>query len=95
MATIAARRTREVVRHVENVLACHLLALCQAAELRGKERLGATRPAFERIRTVSPALEGDRELERDIAAVARLIRDRELLQGLPIQHDVAHVGAAR
>ncbi|MDD9939886.1 MAG: aromatic amino acid ammonia-lyase [Myxococcales bacterium] len=95
MATIAARRTREVVRHVENVLACHLLALCQAAELRGKERLGATRPAFERIRTVSPALEGDRELERDIAAVARLIRDRELLQDLPMQHDVAHVGAAQ
>jgi histidine ammonia-lyase len=85
MATIAARRTRDVVRLTEEVLACHLLALCQAADLRGVERLGvATRLVYERVRAVSPPVTSDRELEDDLSAVALLIRSRELFRGLPL-----------
>ena len=94
MATIAARRTRDVVRLTEEVLACHLLALCQAAEMRGVERLGMTRVVFERVREVSAAVTHDRELEGDIAAVAQLIRSRELFRGLGLTGDSAGVEAA-
>lgn len=94
MATIAARRTRDVVRLTEEVLACHLLALCQAAELRGPERLGMTRVVFERIREVSAAVTCDRELEGDIARVAELIRSRELFRGLGLTCDPAGTEAA-
>jgi phenylalanine ammonia-lyase len=81
MGTIAARRTRDVIRLTETVTAIHLLALCQAADLRGPERLGLTRVIYERVRSVSPVLEDDRELEGDIAAVVRLLRSGELLAG--------------
>jgi len=84
MATIAARRTRDVVRLTEEVLACHLLALCQAADLRGAELLGMTRLVYERVREVSPPVTSDRELEDDVSAVAQLIRSRQLFRGLPL-----------
>ena len=82
MATTAARRTRDTLRLAEQVLAIHLLALCQAADLRGPGGLGRTRAAHQRVRAVSPPLEGDRELDGDIAVVVDLLRDgwlRELL----------------
>jgi phenylalanine ammonia-lyase len=81
MGTIAARRTRDVVRLTESVVAIHLLALCQAASIRGADRLGATRLIYERIRAVSPVLEGDREMENDIAAVVDILRDGSLFAG--------------
>jgi phenylalanine ammonia-lyase len=84
MATIAARRTRDVVRLTEEVLACHLLALCQAADVRGSARLGRTRMVYDRVRAVSPAVSCDRELEQDVSAVVQLIRSRELFRGLPL-----------
>jgi len=94
MATIAARRTRDVVRLTEEVLACHLLALCQAAEMRGVERLGMTRMVFERVREVSAAVTCDRELEGDIARVVQLIRSRELFRGLGLSGGAAGAEAA-
>ncbi|MFE3505519.1 histidine ammonia-lyase [Kitasatospora sp. NPDC059160] len=79
MGTIAARDAASVADLVAQVAAIHLLALCQAADLRGADRLSpATRAAFDRIRTVSPYVDGDRPLDGDIAAVARLIGSGEL-----------------
>lgn len=82
MGSIAARRTRDVVQLTERVLAIHLLALCQAADLRGAGRLGVTRSVYERVRAVSRWLEADRELEDDIAAVVELMRDGSLFEDL-------------
>ncbi|MEX2983604.1 histidine ammonia-lyase [Streptomyces sp. C36] len=74
MATIAARDARTVVELVRQVTAIHLLALCQAADLRGLECLsGPTRAAYELVRSVSPTLDGDRPLAEDIQRVAALI----------------------
>lgn len=84
MASIASRRTRDVVRLTELVIACHLLVLCQAAELRGAQGLGHTRLVVERVRAVSPTLGADRELESDITRVAELVRGRSLFEGLPM-----------
>lgn len=74
MGAIAARQARDVVELAERALAIHLLGACQAAELRGADKLGGARKAYERIRTVSPFVERDRELQQDIYAVAELIR---------------------
>jgi len=88
MGSIAARRTREVVRLTQHVVAIHLLALCQAADLRGPDRLGATRSVYERVRAVAPGVSDDRELEGDIAAVAELVRDGSLFSGLDVEPGV-------
>jgi histidine ammonia-lyase/phenylalanine ammonia-lyase len=82
MGSISARRTRDVVRLTESVVAIHLLALCQAADLRGPERLGTTRVVYDRVRAVSGALDDDRELDRDIAEVTALLRSGALLAGI-------------
>ena len=87
MGSIAARRTRDVVRLTESVIAMHLLALAQAADLRGPDRLGATRSVYERVRMVSRGLNGDRELEDDVTAVAGLVRDGSLFAGLNLDAD--------
>jgi histidine ammonia-lyase/phenylalanine ammonia-lyase len=55
-----------------------LLALCQAADLRGPARLGATRFAHDRVRMVSAPVSADRPLEDDVAAVLGLVRRGEL-----------------
>jgi len=84
MGTIAARRTRDVVRLVENVVAFHLLALCQAADLRGPALLGKTRMVWERVRAVVPQLHADREMDSELAAVVQLLRNGSLLEGLEL-----------
>ncbi|MEV4257292.1 aromatic amino acid ammonia-lyase [Spirillospora sp. NPDC049652] len=79
MGTIAARGARDVVELAVQVAAIHLIALCQAADLRGHEVLSprtATAHAF--IRKHSPALDADRPLADDIARVAETIRSGEL-----------------
>lgn len=74
MGTIAARDARTVVELTQRVAAIHLIALCQAAELRGLACLTApTRAVFDLIRSVSPFVDGDRPLDVDIEAVAGLI----------------------
>jgi histidine ammonia-lyase/phenylalanine ammonia-lyase len=74
MGTIAARRTRDAVRLVERVVAIHLLALCQAADLRDPSQLGRTRLAYEQIRAVARPVDGDRETDVDVEAVVELLR---------------------
>jgi len=83
MATAAARQAAEILELSERICAMHLLACCQAVELRGVEGLGRTSLVWERVRAVSPFVELDRELDGDIERVAELIRSGELLQDIP------------
>jgi len=79
MAPIAARDARTVVALVEEVVAIHLIALCQALELRGLDRAArATRRVHEFVREYVPFVSDDRAMDRDIQAVLRLIRDNSL-----------------
>jgi len=94
MGSIAARRTRDVVRLTESVIAIHLLALCQAADLRGPEYLGSTRSVYDRVRSVSAGVQSDRELDGDIAAVAGLVRDGSLFTGLHLHEPSYAAGLA-
>ena len=79
MGAVAARGARDVIELAERCCAIHLLGACQAADLRGAELLGVgTRAAYERVRAVSPFVERDRPLQRDILDVVWLIRSGEL-----------------
>jgi tyrosine ammonia-lyase len=84
MGTIAARNVRDVMADVFHVLAIQALALTQAQELRGQQKpkqgsSAAFSPAAiavaGQIRTISPALQQDRPLARDIELVAQLLRN--------------------
>ena len=75
MATIAARDARTVVELVQNVVAIHLAALCQAADLRGADRLGlGTRAAYELVREHVGRLDADRRLDDELASLAGAVR---------------------
>ncbi|WP_405628639.1 histidine ammonia-lyase [Streptomyces sp. NBC_01174] len=88
MGTIAARDAHTVTHLVLHVTAIHLLALCQAADLRGPHLLSpATRTAYDLIRTHSPYLDTDRPLDQDIETITRLIADGTLKTALTQQHD--------
>jgi histidine ammonia-lyase/phenylalanine ammonia-lyase len=79
MSAIAARDALGVVQLVEEAAAIHLLALCQALDLRGLEDSASrVRQLHALIRKEAPALEDDRAMEPDINAVLRLIRSGQL-----------------
>jgi phenylalanine ammonia-lyase len=82
MGATAARQARDVIVLVEKVAAIHLIALCQAADLRGVEKLGRTRIVFNRIRDRVPRLDEDREMQGDIEAVVEMLHDGSLTAGL-------------
>ncbi len=75
MGAIAARDARTIVELAQNIAAIHMIACCQALELRGVERCSPrTREAFELVRRQVRFLDGDRYLDEDIAAVVEMIR---------------------
>jgi histidine ammonia-lyase len=75
MGTIAARDALRVLELTERVAAIHLIALCQAVDLRGP---ATCRPASvavrDLVRDVVPFTEVDRRHDLDIERVAELIR---------------------
>lgn len=80
MGAAAARSARDVVELAERCCAMHLLGACQAADLRGADRLGeGTGAIYRRVRQLSPFVERDRPLADDIRAVAEMIRSGRLL----------------
>lgn len=81
MGATAARQARDVVALTEKVAAIHLLALCQAADLRGVDGLGGTRAIYDRVRAVVPTVQTDREMAGDIAAVLDLLHAGMLTSG--------------
>ncbi|HJD85321.1 aromatic amino acid ammonia-lyase [Kitasatospora aureofaciens] len=86
MGTIAARDARSVVELVQRIAAIHLIALCQAADLRGLDELSPpTRAAHDAVREVCAFLDGDRPLDDDIERVATLIHSGRL-RGVVEQH---------
>jgi phenylalanine ammonia-lyase len=83
MGTIAARDARSVITLTQQVTAIHLLALSQAADLRGEGGLNpALRTAHRLVREVSPFLDADRPMQGDVARVAKLVASGALQQAL-------------
>ena len=82
-----ARQARDVVALVEKVAAVHLLALCQAADLRGPGLLGQTRVVYDRVRSRVPVVEADREMDVDIATVVETLHGGTMLAGVVREAD--------
>ena len=75
MGAIAARDARTIVELAQNIAAIHLIACCQALELRGVQRCGPrTGEAFRLVRARVAFLDADRYMDDDIAAVVDLIQ---------------------
>lgn len=79
MGTISAREALRICELAERVAAIHLLALCQAVDLRGPARCGdATRRVWEAVRSRIPKNDGDRRMDRDILEVLALWEEGRL-----------------
>jgi histidine ammonia-lyase/phenylalanine ammonia-lyase len=79
MGTIAARDARSIVEIAQHVAAIHLIAICQALDLRGVEQASpAARAVHALVRSRVPFLSGDRRMDADVAAVVELIREGAL-----------------
>src|SRR5215213_8400479 len=79
MGSIAARDARSIIELAQYVAAIHLLAVCQALDLRGvKKASPKTRAAHELVRSRVPFLDGDRRMDTDIKEIVDLIRSGEL-----------------
>jgi len=88
MGTIAARDARTVNGLVREVAAIHLLALAQAIDLRGGQLASpAVRAAHALIREVSPFVDRDRRLDRDVAAVTELIETGALRRAVGLSDE--------
>jgi histidine ammonia-lyase len=79
MGSIAARDARSIIELAQNVAAIHLLAVCQALDLRGAQKASPkTRTVHELVRSRVPFLDGDRRMDTDIKEIVDLIRSGEL-----------------
>jgi histidine ammonia-lyase/phenylalanine ammonia-lyase len=82
MGATAARGARDVLELTEKVAVLHLLALCQAADLRGAHKLGRARALYDVVRGVSSRVVQDRELDEDVGRLLGSLRGGELAGAL-------------
>lgn len=76
MGMTAALKLRTIVENAEHVLAIELLAAAEGIEFRRPLKGGVgVEQAFERVRSISQAVDADRSMAPDIARVATAIRD--------------------
>ncbi|MBI4866907.1 MAG: histidine ammonia-lyase [Candidatus Wallbacteria bacterium] len=79
MATTAARKAHQVIRHTATILAIEMLTACQGLEFQDGMKPGTgSLLAYRRLRERVPALEGDRDMRGDLAAAERLVLDGAL-----------------
>lgn len=80
LGTHAALTAMDVVRLMRNTVAITLLSVVQAIDLReGAGRMGTgTGHIYRAVRSVSGFVDTDRALDSDIAAVCRLLANREI-----------------
>jgi histidine ammonia-lyase len=81
MGTIAARKGRDIVRNVEQILAMELLCATQGLEFLLPLHPGrGIYQAYKVVREKVPPIEGDRRFSRDIQEIHSLIESGELFK---------------
>ncbi|GIG69175.1 HAL/PAL/TAL family ammonia-lyase [Phytomonospora endophytica] len=77
MGATAVRGARDVVELTGRVAAIHLLAACQAVDLRGGPQMLAdgTRAAYEAVRGLVPFVDVEGRLDEDLASIARFVAE--------------------
>lgn len=79
MATHAARKAYEVVGMVENIVAIELMAACQGLEFQRPLKPGkALARVYQKIRKEIPALEGDRDMSKDMEILRGWVAQGEI-----------------
>jgi histidine ammonia-lyase len=79
MAPLSARRTAEMVRLGEHLLAIGLVVACQAVEMRGRAPLGrATGAALAQVRALVPHLRAGASVHPDLEPVRALVASGRL-----------------
>ncbi|ATW25173.1 histidine ammonia-lyase [Candidatus Formimonas warabiya] len=79
MGTIGARKARNIIENVQNILAIELLCAAQGIDLRGGQPAAAARTVQKKVREEVPRLEHDRELRYDTAAALAMIKEEKIL----------------
>ena len=80
MGTIAARKARDIVNNVEQILAMELLCATQGLEFVLPLRPGiGIKEAYETIRRKVPPIKGDRRFSEDIKKIDLMIKSGEIL----------------
>lgn len=83
MGTIAARKAREILDNVRNVLAIELLSGAQAVDFKDPSKLGkGTKEAYSAVRARVPRLAEDRVMYHDINAVYDLVKDHSIVEAV-------------
>ena len=81
MGTIAARKARDIVRNVEQILAMELLCATQGLEFLLPLHPGrGIHEAYKGVREKVPPIKGDRRFSEDIRKIHSLIESGELLR---------------
>ncbi|WP_427338923.1 histidine ammonia-lyase [Caloranaerobacter sp. DY30410] len=81
MGTIAARKAKEILFNVQNVLAIEMLTAVQAIDFNGSEKLGrGTKTAYNKIRENITHVDKDRILYKDINKSFELISSGDILR---------------
>ena len=76
MGMTGALKLRTIVENAEHVLAIELLAAAEGIEFRRPLKGGVgVEQAYERVRSISEAVDADRSMSSDIASVAAAIRE--------------------
>jgi histidine ammonia-lyase len=83
MGSIAARKTWEILRNVELIVAIELLCAAQGMDHRGASIAGeGTRAAHSLIRKKVSILKEDRVLSKDIEAIVGLVRSGDIVDSV-------------
>ncbi len=88
MGSISARKAREIISHVEQILAIELITACQGIDLRSASssagtKLGAgSRVIYQKVRELVPRLDEDRILYPELKEVKELVHSGELVRVL-------------
>lgn len=84
MGGFSARKCRDIIENVENILAIELITACQALTFHLQTLLKAPKllKIFEHVRKSIPKLENDRFMKPDIDKAYQMIKDGELLKVL-------------
>ncbi|MGL5751447.1 MAG: histidine ammonia-lyase [Paraclostridium sp.] len=83
MGTIAARKAKEIMENVRNVLAMEILAATQAIDLRGKKSLGVgTEAAYTVVRNHTDFIDEDIVMYKEINKCEDIIRKNLLVDAV-------------
>lgn len=83
MGTIAARKAKDILFNVQNVIAIELLAAAQAVDFKDKDKLGdGTKTAYEIIREHIEFMNKDRIMYKEINKSHDLIKSNKILESV-------------